>query len=532
MCGAFKSRAGALILGATLLAAGCGQEATAPVAVGPISLSLVSGDGQSGAVGAELPLPLVVKTTTPTGAPIRDLTVNFRVTSGGGSVFAGSASTSGLGIAQDYWTLGTSTAVSQTLEVRAVIPSSGQKQVLGVFTATALPGPATQIAVQTGDGQAAPAGSNVPIAPAVQVSDQYDNPVPNLVVTFAVATGGGSVSGATPLTGANGIAAVGSWTLGLIAGPNTLTATAAGSGIAGNPVTFTANASGGDFWTGRASMPTPRYSLGVGVVNGKLYAVGGVISSGAAVAIVEAYDPATDTWTTKASLAAPRQGLGVGVVDGKLYAIGGIGPSGFATTVEEYDPATDAWTPKASMPVPLFNLGVAVVNGTLYAVGGINSSSTIVGTVESYDPATDTWTTKASMPTARIEPGVGVLNGTLYAIGGFTSSNVSVATVEAYDPTTDTWTTKASIPAPRYALGVGVVNGALYAVGGANSSSLSGVAAVEQYDPATDTWTSKAPMPTPRWGLGIGALGGRLYAVGGFGTSAFLYLATVEAYQP
>jgi adhesin/invasin len=66
-------------------------------------------------------------------------------------------------------------------------------------------------------------------------------------VTFAVASGGGSVSGATPSTNGSGIATVGSWTLGPTAGTNnnTLTATASGSGISGNPVTFTASATAG-----------------------------------------------------------------------------------------------------------------------------------------------------------------------------------------------------------------------------------------------------------------------------------------------
>src|SRR5205823_8639834 len=65
-------------------------------------------------------------------------------------------------------------------------------------------------------------------------------------VTFAVATGGGSVEPTAPVvTGANGIAAATSWTLGATAGSNTLTASAAGSGISGNPVTFTATGTAG-----------------------------------------------------------------------------------------------------------------------------------------------------------------------------------------------------------------------------------------------------------------------------------------------
>ena len=93
-----------------------------------------------------------------------------------------------------------------------------------------------QIAINAGDGQSTTVGTEVPIAPSVLVTDVYDNPVEKLEVTFAVALGGGSVTGAVAMTDASGIATVGSWTLGATAGENTLTAGAAGL----TQVTFTA----------------------------------------------------------------------------------------------------------------------------------------------------------------------------------------------------------------------------------------------------------------------------------------------------
>jgi len=224
-----------------LLATACGQDPTAPPDLGQISLLVVSGDGQSGVVGTELPQPLVIRATNSRGAGIADLTVNFHVTSGAGNMFAGSASTNSRGVAADYWTLGTSIAQVQAVEVRAVL-ANGQKQILGVFTATALPGPAAKIVAQAGEGQTTGAGTSVPSPPAVQVLDQYGNPIPDVAVTFAVTSGGGSVTGGNTTTNAGGIATAGGWALGPTEGDNTLTATAIGSGIVGNPVTFTATA--------------------------------------------------------------------------------------------------------------------------------------------------------------------------------------------------------------------------------------------------------------------------------------------------
>src|SRR5439155_9767028 len=97
---------GRLQLGmAALIVAACVREAAAPR--GRPSLEIVSGDGQSGPVGTELPNALVVRVLHEPGQGQADQVVNFRVTSGGGSVFAGASITNNNGIAQERWTLGT-----------------------------------------------------------------------------------------------------------------------------------------------------------------------------------------------------------------------------------------------------------------------------------------------------------------------------------------------------------------------------------------------------------------------------------------
>ena len=71
-------------------------------------------------------------------------------------------------------------------------------------------------------------------------------------------------------------------------------------------------------------MPTERYGLDVGVVNGIVYAVGGLGGSAwQYLATVEAYDPATDTWTEKPPISMPRYFLNVAGIGDRLYAVGG-----------------------------------------------------------------------------------------------------------------------------------------------------------------------------------------------------------------
>ena len=233
----FTALALALMTGALL---SC-DSSTEPRTPGqPASLEIVSGHDQVGVVGQELPAPLVVRVEDEAGQPVAGQLVNWVVTSGGGRVFAGSSLTNDEGIAQEWWTLGTSTSEEQTLEVRAVDPTTGERLVFARFTARPrADAPATMTKASDEPAQA-PGGQAVSPAPAVHVVDQYGNDVSGATVTFTVTSGGGSVSPANALTDANGIATT-TWTLGTTAGANTLTATLGDL----SPITFTTNAVAG-----------------------------------------------------------------------------------------------------------------------------------------------------------------------------------------------------------------------------------------------------------------------------------------------
>jgi N-acetylneuraminic acid mutarotase len=271
-------------------------------------------------------------------------------------------------------------------------------------------------------------------------------------------------------------------------------------------------------WTQKADMPTARWGLSASMVDGKIYAIGGVGS----LKKVEEYDPATDTWTEKTDMPTGRVFLATSVVDGKIYAIGGATAFHGGTTlgaVEEYDPATDTWTKKADIPVPRERMGTGVVNGKIYAIGGYavggGLGEVTVATVWEYDPATDTWAKKSDMPTTRALAAANVVNGKIYVIGGVIS-NVwpAFSTVEEYDPVTDTWTKKTDMPALR-STSTSVVDEKIYAFGGFARRGGAPFSTLFQYDPATDTWTAKDEMPLRVGGMGISAVDGKIYIIGG-----------------
>ena len=128
---------------------------------------------------------------------------------------------------------GDSRAISESSDLHVRLVRSGQS-----FDALAA-GTATQMVINAGNNQSAIASTAVATAPSVRVTDANENPVEGVSVTFAVASGDGTIDPTTPVaTDASGIATVNSWTLGDTAGTNTLTASAAGL----PDVTFSASA--------------------------------------------------------------------------------------------------------------------------------------------------------------------------------------------------------------------------------------------------------------------------------------------------
>lgn len=319
---------------------------------------------------------------------------------------------------------------------------------------------------------------------------------------------------------------------GVAAGSATITATSEGK--AGTGAITTASTSLG-IWTTRASMPTPRGGPTAGVINGVFYVAGGtsVTGTGTALTTLEAYDPTGDSWTAKASMPTGREEPSGEVINGVLYVAGGHPSGGFSSgaiaVLEAYDPATNTWTSKAPMPTARGTAAAGVINGVLYVAGGTVSGSALT-TLEAYDPATNTWTSGAPMPTARYGAAADVINGVLYVAGG-ASGTAALTTLEAYDPATNTWTSRAPMPTARAGAAAGVINGVLYIAGGVGSAGA--VAALEAYDPAADTWTTKAPTPTARFIPASGVVNGVLYVAGGnTSNSNSTGLATLETFTP
>lgn len=65
--------------------------------------------------------------------------------------------------------------------------------------------------------------------------------------------------------------------------------------------------------------------------------------------MVEVFDPIANRWEKCHPMTTARSRVGVAVVNGLLYAIGGYDGQLRLSTVEVYNPETDTWTRVGSM---------------------------------------------------------------------------------------------------------------------------------------------------------------------------------------
>ena len=285
---------------------------------------------------------------------------------------------------------------------------------------------------------------------------------------------------------------------------------------------LTARAVSDDSWTAKASMPTARAQLGVAVVDGKIYAIGGgnnTVAGPNVLNVNEEYDPATNTWTTKQPMPTARYSFGIAVYENKIYCIGGSVNGPHLAVNEVYDPATDTWETKTSMPTARAGLSANAVNDRIYLMGG-NSANT---TNEAYDPATDSWSTKAEIPEGVVNAESAAVGNKIYLFGIPSSRSSN----QIYDSETDTWSSGASVPA-------GVTEGAaaatsgvdapvkIYVMGGEttyvkNGATYGNVTDLNQiYDPETNSWSMGARLPSELHFFGLAVVNDTLYAMGGF----------------
>ena len=228
-------RASLLSLLGALAAVACGDDGPAGPPRIPTRLVAQSSPAVAGIVATIVnPGPSVVLYDQD-DKPMRGTAVHFAVT-GGGKIAATGPKTNSRGVASaGRWTLGTGSGIQKVVATVASLPPVE-------FVANVAPSTPVSLSIHLGGEQTGTVGTAVGTIPSAIVRDQYANPVPGVRVNFSVRSGGGTATGTAATTGPDGVATLGSWTLGTRSGPQTV-----GAEVTGMPmVLYTASSMAGD----------------------------------------------------------------------------------------------------------------------------------------------------------------------------------------------------------------------------------------------------------------------------------------------
>ncbi|KAK3577962.1 hypothetical protein CHS0354_020801 [Potamilus streckersoni] len=166
-------------------------------------------------------------------------------------------------------------------------------------------------------------------------------------------------------------------------------------------------------------------------VPGIIYAVGGLTSTGDSLSTVESFDPFVGRWTIAEAMSTMRSRVGVAVLNGKLYAIGGYDGMERLSTVEVFEQDSRRWRKVTSMNCKRSALGAVGLNKKLYVLGGYDGVASL-RSVEVYDPETNVWTILSSMLKHRSAAGVTVLDGEIFACGGHDGLSIFDSIFESF----------------------------------------------------------------------------------------------------
>ncbi|MCY8111498.1 DUF1668 domain-containing protein [Bacillus spizizenii] len=263
-------------------------------------------------------------------------------------------------------------------------------------------------------------------------------------------------------------------------------------------------------WKERADLPEPRVGASSGVVDGKIYVIGGgTVKSGTYGNQTFVYDPKTNEWTRKADMPTERGGAATVTVDGKIYVMGGRSNDGVVKTVEVYDPKKDSWEKSDDLPfenkVPAYRIYAEAIGKKIYVVAYENSS---YATTYSYDLETKKWQKKQNLnyevTGAVTGASTAVIDNKLYILGG---THYIPQIVYVYDPEKDTWLENGKGFTAGYYSAL-AYKGKILMTGGVNR--------IKVYDPKSQSATAvKNPKAPYRMAHSSAVIDDTLYVIGG-----------------
>jgi N-acetylneuraminic acid mutarotase len=185
-------------------------------------------------------------------------------------------------------------------------------------------------------------------------------------------------------------------------------------------------------WTTIGDLPEGRWtgSAAVGVSGTTVYLAGGLANTNltddeeGTISIFTSYNVATKYFAVLPDMPEPRDHTGVGLVDNRLYVLGGraYGHNNTKNTVFSYDIESKCWTTGlALMPTPRGGCASGVIGTQIFTIGGEGDQDTVSGVFpqnQAYDTAKNTWASYASMDIPRHGTAGVAIGNKVYIPGG------------------------------------------------------------------------------------------------------------------
>ena len=271
-------------------------------------------------------------------------------------------------------------------------------------------------------------------------------------------------------------------------------------------------------WKKCADLPIAMYNGRTEIINGKVYFRGMTLTDDDDDDdnILLCYDVAHNGWTALPPL--PVKWFGLGQVDGKLVAVGGLKKDDRATSniytlniVQKWKPTLPQMPTARCLPAVVSLQAVMIVAGGL--TGGELGKEREMNAVEIFNSSLSQWYRTNPLPRPCSEVSLVDVNNTCYALGGyqypFRLNQALYASVDDLlrNAVPANQTTQSNAPSlwkslpntPTYRPAAAVLAGSLLAIGGGEASiSEADKKEVYMYSPSTNSWTYFSDLPAPR----------------------------------
>ena len=231
-------------------------------------------------------------------------------------------------------------------------------------------------------------------------------------------------------------------------------------------------------------------------IGGLIYIVGGF--DGGSSGKVQIFNPTNSTWSLGASMPWAAGAFSAEVINGKIYAAGGIvgevtsngywTPGHSTNLAAVYDPVSNVWTNLPPQPADRNHTASGTDGSRFFIFGGRNIGDTQgngFNTVQIYDPSNNTWdcstnagSTLAPLPAARGGMGKAIYhNGDFFVMGGETVSdpgataNLVFNRVDIYNVVSNSWRLGTPMPTALHGIYPALRGNRIYVAGGGPHSS-------------------------------------------------------------